>query len=204
MKICSTCKNLKNLKAFGKNKNRKDKIHYICLECSRNNAIKSYNKTKGKKTQVQIKNYKNYQKQYRIKNKEKQKLYYKLYREQNREQIAKNKKEYHYKKLETDIIYKLASNLRCRLNQAIKRNAKKGSAVKDLGCSIKEFKIYIENKFQSGMTWENWGKETWHIDHIIPLAKFDLTNREEFLKAVHFTNLQPLWAKDNYIKNKKV
>ena len=84
--------------------------------------------------------------------------------------------------------------------QAIKSNQKAGSAVRDLGCSIKEFKACIESKFQHGMTWDNHGFHGWHLDHIIPLSKFDLTDREEFLKACHYTNIQPLWAYDNLSK----
>jgi hypothetical protein len=84
---------------------------------------------------------------------------------------------------------------------ALKRGTKTGSAVSDLGCSIEELKKYIETKFLEGMTWENYGK--WHIDHIIPLSKFNLSDREELLKAVNYTNLQPLWAEDNMKKSNK-
>jgi hypothetical protein len=49
------------------------------------------------------------------------------------------------------------------------------------------------------MTWDNWTTDGWHIDHIKPLASsFDLTDRKQFLEACHYTNLQPLWAKDNH------
>ena len=73
---------------------------------------------------------------------------------------------------------------------------------KDLGCTIKELKIYLESKFQPGMTWENHGRFGWHIDHEVPLSSFDLTDREQFLKACHYTNLQPLWWNENLSKGK--
>ena len=100
--------------------------------------------------------------------------------------------------------FKLRESLRSRLGKAIKNNQKAGSAVKDLGCTIPELKQYLESKFQEGMTWDNWGVHGWHIDHIIPLASFDLSDRERFLKACHYTNLQPLWAKDNLSKGDRV
>lgn len=99
---------------------------------------------------------------------------------------------------------KIGTNLRSRLNKAIKGNYKSGSAVEDLGCSIDEFKSYIESKFQPGMTWDNWGRDTWHIDHIVPISHFDLSNRDELLKACHYSNMCPLWAKDNMIKGNRI
>ena len=91
--------------------------------------------------------------------------------------------------------------LRSRLNSAIKRDQKSGSAVKDLGCTIEELKLYLESQFEDNMSWDNHGE--WHIDHIKPLASFDLTNEEELKKACNYTNLQPLWAKDNLKKGAK-
>ena len=94
--------------------------------------------------------------------------------------------------------------MRNRLRCAIKGNFKSGSAVKDLGCSIDELKTYLESKFKPGMYWDNWSYDGWHIDHIKPLASFDLTDRKQLLEACHYTNLQPLWAKDNLIKSDSV
>lgn len=134
------------------------------------------------------------------KNKEHKKQYDLIYREVNREK--KNAQQ--LKKKKTDPIFKLKCNLRNRLLTAIKRNAKKGSAVRDLGCSTEFFKSYMESKFQPGMSWENWSRTGWHIDHIIPLSAFDLQDVEQFKKAVHYTNLQPLWSRDNLRKSNKV
>ena len=77
-----------------------------------------------------------------------------------------------------------------------------GSFVQDLGCSVEQLKAYIESKWVEGMNWNNHGKGPgkWQIDHIIELWKFDLSNREQFLKACHYTNLQPLWYEDHIKK----
>jgi hypothetical protein len=101
---------------------------------------------------------------------------------------------------------KIAINLRGRLSQAIRNNYKSGSAVRDLGCSIEELRIYLESKFypnpETGemMSWDNYGRSGWHIDHIRPLCRFDLTNEVQLKEACNFINLQPLWFKDNLEK----
>ena len=125
------------------------------------------------------------------------------YRKNSRKIITKNNR-YAQKKMKLDINYKLAARLRSRLYSAIRDNQKCGSAVADLGCSVPELKSYLESKFQSGMNWDNWGIRGWHIDHIIPLSSFDLQNPEEFRKATHYTNLQPLWWYENFDKRAKM
>lgn len=112
-----------------------------------------------------------------------------------------NKREYFRlyfnKRRKSDPKFKLAVSLRNRLNLAIKN----GSALKLLGCSIEEFKLFIEAKFQPGMNWDNHGE--WHLDHIRPLSSFDLFNTSELEIACHFSNFQPLWAAENIRKSDK-
>ena len=101
------------------------------------------------------------------------------------------------------INYILRKRIRNRITIAIKNNQKVGSAIENLGCSIEELKKHLESKFQPGMSWDNYGRYGWHIDHVKPLSSFDLANKEEFLKACHYSNLQPLWWKDNLSKGDK-
>lgn len=115
---------------------------------------------------------------------------------------ANNGVQYYNNRYTNNIEHRLSKILRSRLNCAIKDN-KGGSSIEDLGCSIEELKTHLESKFQEGMTWDNHTKDGWHIDHIIPLSSFDLTIPEELKKACHYTNLQPLWAKDNLSKGNK-
>jgi hypothetical protein len=70
-----------------------------------------------------------------------------------------------------------------------------------LGCSISDFRKYLEKQFSEGMTWDNHGFNGWHIDHIKPCASFDLTIPEEQQKCFHYSNMQPLWAQDNLSKS---
>ena len=124
-------------------------------------------------------------------NKEEIKKYIKEYVSLNRDKVNKSRRIQRAKRLLIDINFRLSCTLRARLRQAIKNNVKKGSAVRDLGCTISFFKTYIEDKFHSGMTWENWG-EVWQLDHVEELSSFDLSDPIEFKQAVYYTNLQPL------------
>ena len=97
---------------------------------------------------------------------------------------------------------RLRARLRCRIATIFwkmkQTKTRPASAVRDLGCTIPELMAHLERQFQPGMTWDNYGE--WHIDHVKPLASFDLTDRLQFLAACHFTNLQPLWGPDNIAK----
>jgi len=109
------------------------------------------------------------------------------------------------KKRQEDPNFRLRMNLRNATKNALKFGNKGGSAVVSLGCSIEEYRAYLESKFQPGMTWDNYGtgKGKWNIDHIQPLSRFDLSDPEQFNKACHFSNTQPLWAHENFIKSNK-
>ena len=111
-------------------------------------------------------------------------------------------KRYQKDRKERDLNFRLASNIRSRICNALRRGRPR-SAIESLGCSIDELKNWIETQFQNGMSWNNWGRDTWHIDHIKPLASFDLTDPKQFDEATHYSNLQPLWSADNYAKNRR-
>jgi cell division ATPase FtsA len=141
-------------------------------------------------------------KKYNDRTMKKRSEYGKLYKKKNRKYINKKIME----KRKTSVNFRVKENLRSRLYQAIKNGQKSGSAVKDLGCTIKELKQHLEQNFHQRtktgekMSWKNYGIDGWHIDHIKPLSSFNLTDRKQFLEACHYTNLQPLWAEDNLRK----
>jgi hypothetical protein len=129
----------------------------------------------------------------------------------NPEQYKKNRQEWEKVakpqtvRYHNDLNFRLRKLLRTRLLQSIRTDQKKGSAVSDLGCSIEEFKRHLESKFYTNtrtgevMSWDNIGE--WHLDHVLPLASFDLADRDQFLKACYYTNIQPLWKEENLKKS---
>ncbi len=94
----------------------------------------------------------------------------------------------------------MADRLRGLLRQALKKNYRASKATDYIGCTLAEFRSYIASLFQTGMSWSNHGE--WHLDHVVPLCKFDLTDADEAREAMHYTNFQPLWAEDNFKKNR--
>lgn len=205
--------------------NLKRRIYHTKNKEKENLRNKSYRVKHKEEIRLQRKSYrkankdkiKSYQKDWAVANKErlclKNKAYYednketlllkcKVYR--NRDSVKKQRNERLRLKRKNDIQYRLSFMLRKRLTTAIRNHQKSGSAVNDLGCSIPELKSYLESKFQPGMTWDNHGQHGWHIDHIKPLASFDLTDRKQLLEACHYTNLQPLWCQDNLSKGDRV
>lgn len=104
----------------------------------------------------------------------------------------------------TDHIFRFKGNVRSLISDSFKRKKwsdykKKLKSEEILGCTLDKFRDYIESKFIKDMTFENYGK--WHLDHIKPLAL--ATTEEEIIKLNHYTNFQPLWAKDNLEKSSK-
>lgn len=124
------------------------------------------------------------------------------YYKKNKQKVLDAHNERTKARRKVDPQFRIACNLRTRMAKVLKRGTKSGSAIHDLGCTLNELRVHLEFFWEHGMSWENYGR--WHIDHVKPLAAFDLTDREQFLQAVHYTNLQPLWAEDNIAKGAKL
>jgi hypothetical protein len=97
----------------------------------------------------------------------------------------------------------LSFSLRNSLSQALKhresgRDWRSDCALGSLiGCRKPDLIAHIEIQFRPGMSWENYGRGGWEIDHIIPCADFDLSDPAQQRACFHFTNLRPLWRIDN-------
>jgi hypothetical protein len=123
------------------------------------------------------------------------------YRAKNKLKLAINSASYISARRKLDPMYAMKDRLSVRIREAfqakgIKKNTK---TIDMLGCDIVEFKAHIEKQFLFGMSWEN--KDQWHVDHIVPCAS--AKNEEELKALFHYTNLRPIWAKDNLSKSNK-
>ena len=150
----------------------------------------------------------NYREWY-LKNKEQKKEYLREYYLKNKEQIIKQQGKYKRNKYHAHFNYRLETCLRGRVGVALRRKkinitSKATSTMKLVGCTIEELWRHLEKNFKPGMTKENYGYRTWHIDHIMPCSSFDLSDPEQQKKCFHYTNLQPLWAFDNISKGAKI
>jgi hypothetical protein len=127
------------------------------------------------------------------------------YYQRNKERINKRQRKYEKFKYYSDPVYRLAVKTRGRIREYIKKLKvpKNDRSHKFLGCNYQFFRKYIESKFTEGMTWECFLLGKIHIDHIRPISSFNLLDENELKKAFHYTNCQPLWAKDNLKKKDK-
>jgi hypothetical protein len=125
----------------------------------------------------------------------------KAYYTNNRLVVNEKKRVYCNKRYKTDILYRIKVLLRTGANRALKNCADLGSAVDNLGCSIQHLKLHLELFWDEGMSWANYGSKEgqWSIDHIKPLSL--AKSKEEAAVLHHYTNLQPLWHKDNLLKS---
>ena len=173
-KICIKCKIEKDFSNFQKRKSSKDGFRNSCKEC-----VKKY-----------------------------QKIYQKDYYSKNNEEIRNNKKIYRssteYKKRRRTLNNRFDSIIRVMLRRCFKhKGIRKNTTISIIGYDTNKLKQRLECQFKDGMTWENYGLHGWHVDHIKPCNSFDFSNPEEQSRCFHYTNLQPLWAKDNLSKGDK-
>lgn len=200
-KECLKCKKIKLISLFYKDAQKPDGRRPTCIDC-----WKEYIKIRRRDPEILGKiryHALKYQKKRMLQN-------YEQYREYNNK-IRREK--YHSDEIYRDKIIKRVSerktrlrkenpaqraidNARARVRSFLKR--KTNSYSHHIGCKKNDFKIYMESLFQSGMTWENYGK--WEIDHKIPLMLAYNQSPKAFQEACNYKNLQPLWIKDHQAK----
>ena len=172
IKRCNICNEEKDIEQFPKS-GKKDNKRGCCKTCW-NNYNRAYYKLNSYKYKETAKKWK----------------------ELNKEKIKKDNNEWFKNKRKNDELFRFKARVRTLIWMTFKNKnyVKKSKAIEMLGCPYTFFKDYIESQFDKNMTWNNI-----HLDHIKPLST--AKNIEEVIILNHYTNFQPLLAKDNLIKH---
>lgn len=152
-----------------------------------------------------------YFRKWRAEHKEEQATYKRQWQRDNADSVNRRCREYtkrrkpercarRYLRYRTDISFRLRKIVSSRIRHALQGRGKGHPSKTLLGCTIEYLKEYLELKFQNEMSWINYGRGGWHVDHIIPCSAFDLSDDSQLAKCFHYSNLQPLWEKDNLRK----
>lgn len=132
--------------------------------------------------------------------------YGRAWREKNKSKTNAWAKQYYHKNRANDESFKILRNSRARVFHAVtsKSIPKDAPTIELIGCSIPALKAHLESQFVEGvMSWDNYGPNGWHIDHIRPCASFDLLDPDQQRQCFHYSNLRPLLAIDNLTKGAK-
>lgn len=93
----------------------------------------------------------------------------------------------------TDPAYRVYRNVQRRTGQAL---AGLAGPVRSMGCTLAELRQHLERLFRPGMVWGNYRQ--WEVDHVVPLSA--ARDHHHLIELCHFTNLQPLWKRENLVK----
>jgi hypothetical protein len=188
-KYCRVCDDFKPIEEFSTKRRE-----HLCRGCL-NERSRLYKKNNREKI-------KTFNRKYKQVNKEDIRKYNNEYLDKNREKMNKDQVRRHKARVEADPAYKIAHNARNRIRLALCGKTKSKVTKKLLDCDFTFLRNWLESQFTEEMTYENYGK-VWHIDHVIPCAKFSLEDEKEQHRCFNWTNLQPMIAIENITKNDK-
>ncbi|NDF13417.1 MAG: hypothetical protein EB060_11475, partial [Proteobacteria bacterium] len=144
--------------------------------------------------------------QYDIKNREKNSQYHKEKAKVTGFRDRVNERE--RKRRSTNISHRIGVSFRSRVSSVLKQRQidKTGATMALIGCSLEQFRMWLEINFEPGMSWDNYGHgmDKWNIDHWHPCAAFDLTDHEQLATCFHWSNQFPCWQRDNIRKSSRV
>lgn len=191
-KICTLCNIEKEFEEFHTSKNGKYGYNSQCKDCV--NAKGRKFKTDNREAIL------TQRKQYNIDNKDKR-------AEDRKRDIVRTRQTKQAREVQRcieDEGYRITRNIRKSVQCAFMSNQNMDVYHELLGCTPRQARRHVEEQWEFNMTWDNYGTTGWHVDHIKPLASFDLTDVKQQKECFHYSNTQPLWAHDNMSKGSRV
>jgi hypothetical protein len=157
-----------------------------------------------KQDQKKLERYKEKQRAWQQQNKERFCQLQKAWRKKNINHCRDWANSYYKERYASDPQFAAAFRVRNRIYEALKKKgaAKSGTTQEAVGCSFEFLRQHIERQFKGSMSWDNPG--SFHIDHIVPLASFDLTDPAQLKVACNWQNLRPIPPKKNMSKGAKL
>lgn len=200
MKICSRCHIKKSLNDFYADKKSYLGVRSECKICTRSYRKLNRNKIRDIDKFYYLTHKEKicaYSRNYRKTHKKEREIYDKRYQASNKDKRrCRDNKKY-----KTNAKLRLNISLSVLIRRSLKGN-KNGAHWEDsVGYTLDILRKHLEKQFVNGMSWENYGE--WHVDHIIPISVFNFTEfgHTDFKKCWALKNLQPMWSKDNIVKN---
>lgn len=166
----------------------------VCRECQIEKPLTQFNYHNKRKSEAR-----------RQECKDCEAAYTRAWRERNPEPVKAYSRE--RRRLESSIGRKaLDTKLRVGISNFLRGVSSGESAFQNLEFTGPELRAHLESRFFGRMTWGNYGRFGWHVDHRIPLAAFNYETPTDanFKAAWALSNLQPLWWHENAWKGARV
>lgn len=177
-KLCRKCQNWRPLDEFGRSKVTLDALENRCRDCNRARTREQARRDSEKIAKIRR----------TAEFRDRHRAYY---------------REWERKRRKSDLNYRITKVLRLRVWRALKGIRKERPTLELLGCSLDDLRRHLESQFVEGMTWDNYGRGGWEVDHIRPCSSFDLSDPKQQRECFHYSNMQPLWGIDNWRKGSR-
>lgn len=208
-KVCSQCSVAKGLSSFCINSNRCDGLSPVCRECVRVRG-KEYYENNKQKVEAANKRWKDSNPdkvaEWKLSRTDYNREYQRRWREENRLKLREQAREKSARK-RSDPKERVDNAVSCGIRGSIVRGSKRGVRWEILlGYTVDDLMAHLEKRFKPGMSWENYGRGGWHVDHIVPRSAFNYEQPSDldFKRCWSLSNLQPLWESENCAKNDKI
>lgn len=179
LKVCNTCSETKHIDVFCKQRN-------ICLDCRKAKDMQRYD---------------------HFKNEEGTRVCTVCKEEKECKKFSPGKKycmvclnEQERKDRNSNPVLKVKKNVRNRIYAVLSDEDKRQKSVDYLGCTTDEYLKWLTYSNPEYFFYGN----VWHIDHVVPLARFDLSKPEQQMVAFNWRNTAPLRREENMSKKAKI
>lgn len=206
-KLCIKCNDEKPISRFRPSSN-------VCKDCV-NNRMRTYFKGYYEQNKVRLKEIEKIRNEklaerldmdsIKICNEcslEKKQREFRLNRKNCLDCERKYHKEFKMDKRHNDILFRIIDNCRTRLSYSVKK-LKNNSTIEYLGVKDTFLITWLEFCLDEKMSFDNYG-EYWHVDHVIPVSRFNIKTEDEIYICFNWKNLSPLSAKENLTKSNNI